>query len=97
MEKEGFLMKLNINLKKVISLLIAGGITLNATMLDAKAPTTEDTIATIIADNLNEMHKRNIVKDDDIVILLNNDVKPIVMKSLKDESLIQLILPIKTY
>ena len=37
------------------------------------------------------------LKDDDIVILLNNDVKPIVMKSLKDESLIQLILPIKTY
>ena len=32
-----------------------------------------------------------------ILILLNNDVKPIVIKSLKDESLIQLILPIKTY
>lgn len=37
------------------------------------------------------------IKDDDILILLNNDVKPIVIKSLKDESLIQLILPIKTY
>jgi len=37
------------------------------------------------------------IKDDDIVILLNNDVKPIVIKSLKDESLIQLVLPIKTY
>jgi DNA polymerase-3 subunit beta len=37
------------------------------------------------------------LKDEDILILLNNDVKPIVMKSLKDESLIQLILPIKTY
>ncbi len=37
------------------------------------------------------------LKEDDILILLNNDVKPIVMKSLTDESLIQLILPIKTY
>ena len=37
------------------------------------------------------------LKDEDILILLNNDVKPIVIKSLKDESLIQLILPIKTY
>ena len=36
-------------------------------------------------------------KDDDIMILLNEDVKPIVIKSVKDESLIQLILPIKTY
>lgn len=37
------------------------------------------------------------MKDEEILILLNNDVKPIVIKSLKDESLIQLILPIKTY
>ena len=37
------------------------------------------------------------LKDEEILILLNNDVKPIVIKSLKDESLIQLILPIKTY
>ena len=37
------------------------------------------------------------IKDEDILILLNNDVKPIVIKSLTDESLIQLILPIKTY
>ena len=37
------------------------------------------------------------LKDEDILILLNNDVKPIVIKSLTDESLIQLILPIKTY
>lgn len=70
-------MKLNINLKKVISLLIAGGITLNATMLDAKAPTTEDTITTIIVDNLNEMHKRNIVKDDDIDIYYNRDANSV--------------------
>lgn len=36
-------------------------------------------------------------KDEKIVILLNSDVKPIVIKSMEDESLIQLILPIKTY
>ena len=37
------------------------------------------------------------IKDEEILILLNNDVKPIVIKSLTDESLIQLILPIKTF
>ena len=37
------------------------------------------------------------IDDKDIVILLNNEIKPIVIKSVKDESLIQLILPIKTY
>ncbi len=36
-------------------------------------------------------------KDDDLQILLNNDVKPIILKSAKEDSLIQLILPIKTY
>ncbi len=36
-------------------------------------------------------------KDDQILILLNGDTKPIVIKSTEDESLIQLILPIKTY
>ena len=36
-------------------------------------------------------------KEDELIILLNNDSKPIIMKSAKDESLIQLILPIKTY
>lgn len=35
--------------------------------------------------------------DEKILILLNSDVKPIVVKSVNDESLIQLILPIKTY
>jgi DNA polymerase-3 subunit beta len=35
--------------------------------------------------------------EEDLIILLNNDSKPIVLKSTKDESLIQLILPIKTY
>lgn len=37
------------------------------------------------------------LKEENILILLTNDVKPIVIKSLTDESLIQLILPIKTY
>ena len=36
-------------------------------------------------------------KEEELIILLNNDSKPIIMKSAKDESLIQLILPIKTY
>ena len=36
-------------------------------------------------------------EEEDLLILLNTDVKPIVLKSTKDESLIQLILPIKTY
>ena len=37
------------------------------------------------------------IKEEDILILLNSDIKPIIIKSVKDESLIQLILPIKTY
>ncbi len=36
-------------------------------------------------------------KDEDILILLNSDIKPIIIKSVDDETLIQLILPIKTY
>ena len=35
--------------------------------------------------------------DDDIIIFMNTDSKPVVIKSATDESLIQLILPIKTY
>lgn len=35
--------------------------------------------------------------DNELTILLNSEVKPIVIKSAKDETLIQLILPIKTY
>ncbi len=35
--------------------------------------------------------------EDELLILLNDDSSPIVLKSVKDESLIQLILPIKTY
>ena len=65
-------MQLNIN-KKLISTLIAGGIVLNASMLDTKAPTTEDTIATIVADNLNEMYKKNIVKDTDVDVYYNRE------------------------
>ena len=35
--------------------------------------------------------------DEKILILLNSDVKPIVIKSIENDDLIQLILPIKTY
>lgn len=35
--------------------------------------------------------------EDELLILLNNDSSPIILKSTNDESLIQLILPIKTY
>ena len=37
------------------------------------------------------------IKDEDLLLLMNGDTKPIVVKSVSDESLIQLILPIKTY
>ncbi len=37
------------------------------------------------------------LKEDEIILLLNSDIKPLIIKSLTDESLIQLILPIKTY
>ena len=51
--------------------------------------------------NMNKIKKLDkrlkTIKEDDILILLNGEVKPIVIKSVKDESLIQLILPIKTY
>lgn len=36
-------------------------------------------------------------EEEELLILLNTDSAPIVLKSTKDESLIQLILPIKTY
>ncbi len=36
-------------------------------------------------------------EEEDVLILLNSDSQPIILKSIKDESLIQLILPIKTY
>ena len=38
-----------------------------------------------------------IFKDDDLILLLNEDDKPIIVKSLKDEATIGLILPVKTY
>jgi DNA polymerase-3 subunit beta len=37
------------------------------------------------------------MESDDITIFMNGDSAPIVIKSASDESLIQLILPIKTY
>ena len=36
-------------------------------------------------------------EDEELIIFLNNDSSPIILKSAKDETLIQLILPIKTY
>lgn len=38
-----------------------------------------------------------VFKSENVNILLNNDVKPIILKSEDDDSLIELILPIKTY
>ncbi len=38
-----------------------------------------------------------VIKDDNILLLLNSDDKPILIKSVKDESLVELILPVKTY
>ena len=43
------------------------------------------------------MEALKVFKSEDVEILLNNDVKPIIIKSKEDESLIELILPIKTY
>jgi len=37
------------------------------------------------------------IDDTELLVLLNSEIKPIVIKSVKDETLIQLILPIKTY
>lgn len=38
-----------------------------------------------------------VIKDDNILLLINSDDKPILIKSVKDESLLELILPVKTY
>lgn len=38
-----------------------------------------------------------VIKDDNILLLINSDDKPILIKSVQDESLIELILPVKTY
>lgn len=37
------------------------------------------------------------LEDEDIIICMNTDSKPIIIKSAADESIIQLVLPIKTY
>lgn len=37
------------------------------------------------------------ISEEEILLLLNSDVKPLIIKSITDETLIQLILPIKTY
>lgn len=66
-------MKLNINAKKLASIFIAGGIVFNATTIEAKAPTAEDKIAIIIADNLNKMYKSDIINRDDVIVYFNRD------------------------
>lgn len=38
-----------------------------------------------------------VIKDDNILLLINKDDKPILIKSVKDDSIIELILPVKTY
>ena len=43
------------------------------------------------------MDALKVIKEDNILLLLNTDDKPILIKNVNDESLIELILPIKTY
>ena len=43
------------------------------------------------------MDALKVIKEDNIFLLLNTDDKPILIKPVTDESLIELILPIKTY
>jgi len=43
------------------------------------------------------MEALKTIDDNEITVLLNSEIKPIVIKSSKDETLVQLILPIKTY
>lgn len=38
-----------------------------------------------------------VIKDENILLLINSDDKPILIKSVKDDSLVELILPVKTY
>ena len=43
------------------------------------------------------MDALKVIGEDNIFLLLNTDDKPILIKPITDESLIELILPIKTY
>lgn len=43
------------------------------------------------------MDALRVIKEDNILLLLNSDDKPIIIRPVTDESLIELILPIKTY
>ena len=38
-----------------------------------------------------------VIKDDNILLLMNDDDKPIVIKPVNDDNLTELILPIKTF
>ncbi len=43
------------------------------------------------------MEALKVIKDDNILLLLNSDDKPVIIKSINDENLIKLILPIKSF
>ena len=43
------------------------------------------------------MDALKVIKEDNILLLLNTDDKPILIKPITDETLIELILPVKTY
>lgn len=43
------------------------------------------------------MEALKVIKEENILLLLNSDDKPIIIKPVTDESLLDLILPIKTY
>ncbi len=43
------------------------------------------------------MDALKVIKEDNILLLLNTDDKPILIKPITDETLLELILPIKTY
>ena len=43
------------------------------------------------------MDALKVIKEENILLLLNTDDKPILIKPVEDETLTELILPIKTY
>lgn len=86
-------MKLNNNILIVSSFAVEVGKVEEQLVVDSK-----------VSDNLDisfsskyMLEALKTIKDNDILILMNGDSKPIVIKSVKDETLIQLLLPIKTY
>ena len=43
------------------------------------------------------MDALKVIKEDNILLLINTDDKPILIKPVTDETLLELILPVKTY